>query len=201
MAKERLGSPRARLFVALDLPDGVRAALADWQAAELNDKALRAVPAENLHVTACFLGWTAERRIPDAESALASIEPAPIEMCFLPEAVARPTRRPRLLAVEAPSDAAVALSREACDRFEAERLYRPEERDFWSHVTVARVRGRGKPEQVRTLPGPLPDALQEPFDCVRLTLYRSNLRSYGAEYVPLANIDLPPRPAGGTRKE
>ena len=37
VAKERLKSPRARLFVALDLPDWVRDGLAEWQRDALVD--------------------------------------------------------------------------------------------------------------------------------------------------------------------
>ena len=43
MAKERLKSPRARLFVALDLPDRVRDGLVAWQREALTDPALRPV--------------------------------------------------------------------------------------------------------------------------------------------------------------
>jgi len=92
---------------------------------------------------------------------------------------------------------------------EAARLYKPEKRPFWSHVTLARVRserasGRrrgGRPMAVSDPLPALPDELLEPFGCVRLTLYRSILRPQGAEYVPLASLDLPSRDTTGTKKE
>jgi len=43
VAKERLKSPRARLFVALDLPGPVRAGLVAWQGDALGDPSLRAI--------------------------------------------------------------------------------------------------------------------------------------------------------------
>ena len=46
--------------------------------------------------------------------------------------------------------------------------------------------------RVETPPGPLPAELCEPFDAVRVTLYRSLLRPTGAEYVSLAALDLRP---------
>ena len=55
--------------------------------------------------------------------------------------------------------------------------------------------------QVEQAPGPLPAKALEAFEAVRITLYRSNLRSQGAEYVPLASLDLASRPDGGTKKE
>ena len=64
MAKERLKSPRARLFVALDLPDEVRAEIEAWGRMELGDPALRPVRREALHVTLAFLGYRAEKEIP-----------------------------------------------------------------------------------------------------------------------------------------
>jgi RNA 2',3'-cyclic 3'-phosphodiesterase len=201
VAKERLGSARARLFVALGLPEDVRDGLEAWQAKAISDPMLRPVPPENLHVTLCFLGGTPERRIADAVTELAAIEPRPVGLRLEPEIAGKPPKRPRVLAVEAPSDAGTALAGEVCERFNAARLYRPERRDFWSHVTVARVRSRDRSARLKSLPGPLPEPLLEPFEAVRLTLYRSNLRSQGAEYVPLATLDLPSLPEGGTKKE
>jgi 2'-5' RNA ligase len=97
----------------------------------------------------------------------------------------------------------VTLQAELSDRLETERFYRPEKRPFWSHVTVARIRPskrsasdrrgrrRGRPMRIEAPPGPLPAELLEPFSAVRITLYRSNLRPTGAEYVSLARLDLP----------
>lgn len=61
MTKERLKSPRARLFVALDLPEEVREAIVSWQRAELTDEALRVVGPQNLHITLAFLGYLPEK--------------------------------------------------------------------------------------------------------------------------------------------
>jgi 2'-5' RNA ligase len=76
----------------------------------------------------------------------------------------------------------------------AEGLHEADRRDYWPHVTVARVRpeGRGsrRPAAVARRPGDLPDRLKEPFDAVRLTLYRSELQPTGARYVPLAQVEL-----------
>jgi 2'-5' RNA ligase len=76
----------------------------------------------------------------------------------------------------------------------AERLYEPEKRPFWSHLTVARVRpeGRGskRPMGVASPPGELPAGLREPFLGVRVTLYRSELQPQGAKYTPLAQVEL-----------
>lgn len=195
MVKERLKSPRARLFVALDLPDRVRKGIVAWQRAELGDPALRVVSPLSLHITLAFLGYLPEKAIVSvAEVVHAIAAPAPrIEL--RPEAVGRPRGRPSVLALDAPSEGAVALQADLERELVARRLYGPEKRRFWPHVTVARVRperrGSKRPARVKSAPGPLPKPLCEPFCAVRVTLYRSTLRPQGAEYAPLAQVALP----------
>jgi 2'-5' RNA ligase len=210
VATERLKSPRARLFVALELPERVRDELERWQREALaGDDALRGPPAETLHVTLCFLGYVAERRIDDVAAIVRGLERRPVDMRFELEPVGVPSSRPRLYAASAPSRQADELAAEVCGELEAARLYKPERRPFWSHVTVARVRPerapqgsgarrrRGRPRRVTTAPRPLPETLERPFEAVRVTLYRSILRPQGAEYAPLASLDLPSRDAAG----
>jgi len=198
MPKERPKSPRARLFVALDPPERVRAGIAAWGRKALADPALRPVTPHSLHITLAFLGWTAEKEIPRlAEIVAASGGPAPaIE---LGDPVPRPRRgRPRLFALPATSPGTVALRAGLRERLVAARLYEPEKRPFWPHVTVARVRreerGSKRPAWVEKPPKTLPKDLSRTFCGVRLTLYRSQLQPQGAQYTPLAQVELP---AGG----
>jgi len=101
--------PRARLFVALDLPAEVRAGIAAWGRRQLRDPALRPVRQQSLHVTLAFLGWRAEEQIPRlAEIVAASGAPAP--WLALGGPVGRPEHgRPRLFALSVESPATVAL--------------------------------------------------------------------------------------------
>jgi 2'-5' RNA ligase len=194
MAKERLKSPRARLFVALDLPEALRDGIVAWGRRELSDPALRALPPESLHVTLAFLGYTPEREIGRLGEIVAGIEGrAPI--VELGDPVGRPSpRRARLFALPAQSPAAIDLQAELEEKLVAKRLYEPERRPFWPHVTVARVRPEGggskRPRRVQRLPGALPQALLQPTRLVRMRLYRSELKPSGAEYVPLAQVKL-----------
>jgi RNA 2',3'-cyclic 3'-phosphodiesterase len=199
MTKERLKSPRARLFVALDLPDRVRAGLEAWQACALGDPALRPVNIESLHVTLCFLGYHPERAIESIASMVTAVEPRPVEIRFEPDPVPVPSRRPRLFAIEGRSPGASALQAELSDRLVTARFYKPERREFWTHVTVARVRSergsrargrRGKAMRVEAPPEALQPELTRPFEAPRLALYRSYLRPSGTEYVRLAELSL-----------
>jgi RNA 2',3'-cyclic 3'-phosphodiesterase len=203
IAKERLKSPRARLFVALDLPDPIRDGLAAWQLRALTDPVLRPVKPEALHVTLCFLSYHPEKAIGRILQLIEAVEPRPAGMLLEPQPVPIPGGRPRLFAIGAVSEAAEAIQAELSDTLEAERFYKPEKRPFWPHLTVARVRserrrpakgerrGRSRPKRVSKRPGALPDALTEPFGAVRVALYRSNLKPQGAEYMRLGGVDLP----------
>lgn len=204
VAKPRPESPRARLFIALDLPDEVRGGLAHWQESVLGtDDALRPVRPEALHVTLAFLGYLPEREIVRITKIVVGSKAPAARIQLQPKPVPVPQKRPRLFAIEVESEATVAIQGKFSDQLQAAALYKPERRPFWPHLTVARVRpekrGARRPAHVQHPPGRLPPALEQPFDGVRLSLYRSNLRPEGAEYVSLANIELPPQ--GGWRGE
>jgi 2'-5' RNA ligase len=183
--------PRARMFVALDLPGDARAALAAWRDEVVEGRSdLRPVRAEALHVTLVFLGWQDEK----AADAIAG---AAFEACsgFAPPRLRAagvrplPPRDPRLFALDLEDEEgrAVAVQQAASDALAAGRWYRPEKRPFWPHLTLARVK-RGE----RRVP-PLPDAPAppaDPFVARELTLYRSTLRPQGAIYDPLARTSL-----------
>jgi 2'-5' RNA ligase len=196
VAKERLKSPRARLFVALDLPQDVRAGLVDWQQTALADPALRVVRPDALHMTLVFLGYQAEKDVKAiAKAALVKDAEAPaVELGTEPVGVP-PGKRPRLIALAANSDEIVALQREVEERLVAGGFYEPEKRPFWPHLTVARVKpeapGGRKPALIRTQPHPLPEHMFRFFRPTRLVLFRSHLRRTGAEYEPMAELELP----------
>lgn len=205
VTKERLKSPRVRLFVALDLPAAVREGIAAWGERALADPALRPVPQKALHVTLAFLGWRWERDIPRAAEIVNRVRAGAPSLGFGPEPVAIPPKRREksLFALDAPSRAATAMQRDLEAELVEARLYKPEKRPFWSHVTVARVRREKAAKRrymaVRRPPGPIPEALCEPFQAVRVTLYRSVLQPAGAQYTPLAQVELPTSTGPGRR--
>jgi RNA 2',3'-cyclic 3'-phosphodiesterase len=201
VAKERLKSPRARLFVALDLPEDVRAGLEAWKARELSDEALRPVVPQALHVTLCFLNYHPEKKIDEIAGIVTGVEPRPVELRLEPEPQPLPKGRPRLFAIGAESEAAISLQQELSDALEPRGFYEPEKRPFWPHITVARVRSekgsrsgkrrtRGRPRAVADFPSSLPGNLLQPFTAPRVALYRSYLRPTGADYVRLAELNL-----------
>jgi 2'-5' RNA ligase len=176
---------KARLFVALDLPDDARDELVAWRAGALNHPDLRLVAPEALHVTLAFLGYLPEEEI----ERIAAVLPAE---AVAPRMHARgvkpvPPRGPRLFALDLADEGgrAAAIQSAVSDSLEVLGVYEPEKRPFWPHVTLARVR---KGARVRRLEAPAPPA--EPWRAEALTLYRSVLRREGARYVPLARLEL-----------
>jgi RNA 2',3'-cyclic 3'-phosphodiesterase len=203
VAKERLKSPRARLFVALDLPGELRRGIVAWQREALTDPALRPTKPEALHMTLVFLGYHPEKEIERIAAAAFEVDvPAPT-IQLAPEPIGVPRgRRPRLFALDTPSEGAVALQLQVEERLVGEGLYKPEKRPFWPHLTVARVkperRGSRKPALVKSPPGPLSErTFLRPIPLVRLVLFRSHLKPSGAEYEPMAELELP---TGETRE-
>ena len=192
MAKERLGSPRARLFVALELPPEVVEAVAGWARDGFGPvEELRLVRPESLHVTLVFLGYHPEREI--ERIAEVSFREGGDVFGLTPEGVVPvPRSRPRLFALdlEDRGGALVGWQDRLSGRLEAAKLYEPEKRPFWPHVTLARVKRGAKVGRALELPD-LPPELRQPFSATRLTLYRSTLKPSGVVYDPLASVETP----------
>lgn len=180
---------RARLFVALELPEDVREALERWRAGgPRRVRGLRMADPAALHVTLCFLGWRFEREIDEigaaCTAATAGWGPIPVSVG---NPVWLPDRRPRVLAVriDDPSDALAHLQSALAMELSTGGWYAPETRPFLGHVTVARVPRGGRVRAVR-LPGP-PRA---EFLATRVTLYRSRLGPHGARYEAQRTVEL-----------
>jgi RNA 2',3'-cyclic 3'-phosphodiesterase len=188
---ERLKSPRLRLFVALDLPESVLDPLVEWRDRELGAvQGARLVPPSSLHVTLVFLGYRYERDVERIASLCFDDPAGPFELSPT-EVTGIPVRRPRLYALrlEDSGGALAAWQKQLSDRLHEARLYEPEKRPFWAHVTLARSRrDHALARLEETLAAP--PELSRPFVPERATLYRSTLSPSGAVYDPLARIEL-----------
>ena len=89
---------KARLFVALDLPEDAREELVAWRAQALAHPDLRLVASEGLHVTLAFLGHLEEAEIPRIADALPRDAPAP-RLCAVGLKPVPPRGQPRLFAL------------------------------------------------------------------------------------------------------
>lgn len=189
-------SLRARLFVALELPAEVRALLAA-RARELRavDPALRAVQAEAIHLTLRFLGAVDRDRIAALVSALGEVasraSPFASELAGL-------GAFPRLDAAQVvwvgvrPRESFERLA-SALDVALGDLGFAPDTRPFHPHVTIGRLKGRGRH---RDLGDTLRRASEErlaAFPVLAVTLFESFLEPDGARYVALSRRALEAR--------
>jgi 2'-5' RNA ligase len=151
----------ARLFVAADLSDEVRAALSAVRVPG------RPVAAESLHVTLCFLGEVDEREIPALSAAIVPAvgSPGPIRVAT-GDVIWLPPRRPRVCALTLRSEGLDALQASLASALRAGGWYEPEFRRFRAHVTLSRL-GRGD-RRAEVAPPAL-----DPLEIPAVTLYRS----------------------------
>lgn len=179
-----------RLFVALDLPDAVRRALAEL-IAQLKPKshAPRWVRPESMHVTLKFLGNVDTQKLDSISAVLAAIHSAqPVELHFRALGFFPNEFKPRVIwsGIEATPNlfqlaAAVEASLQPVG-------FHPESRAFVPHLTLARMHSSQNLENlVRAA-----DAMKSyDFGSARETefhLFESTLQRSGAEYKKLATF-------------
>jgi 2'-5' RNA ligase len=177
---------RLRLFVAVELPADVREALVAWRP---DDRALRPVADEALHVTLAFLGARDEADVERIRPRLERLG-RPLGGLSLGGPRWLPPRAPRVLAVDVadPDAALTALQAEVVEALAAGVGFVPERRRFLAHVTVARVRqGARVPWAVRER---LPAPPSVRFAAPAVTLFRSHLSPRGARYEALVRVPL-----------
>lgn len=176
-----------RLFVAMDLSDTVRAAIAKFSeklGAEF--PSARWVRIEGIHVTLKFIGEVGEERVARIEDVLSTVHSdAPVEMNFRGAGFFPDESRPRVfwIGIEStPNLAEIAAQIET----QLEPLGIPREsREFEPHLTLARIsesRGIDKLRHALRRNG------QAEFGAVRtneMHLYRSELGRGGAKYTRL----------------
>jgi RNA 2',3'-cyclic 3'-phosphodiesterase len=182
-----VSSDRVRLFVALELPERTRVALATWGTVIAPVLGGRAIAAESLHLTLCFLGPVDAVRVASVADAVSRVAGLPAARLETGGALCLPPRRPRVVAVSLlDRDGALATVQSVLSSaLESLGVYVPEPRAFLAHVTVLRMRGG---RRVRTTELADPPAVDTVGSTV--TLFRSRLGSGPARYEALARVGL-----------
>jgi RNA 2',3'-cyclic 3'-phosphodiesterase len=182
---------RARLFVALELPERVVRELVRWrQGAVEGIDGVRLVRSEDLHVTLCFLGSRLVHEIEAIAAACQGVAATGTAPLRVGEPIWLPRRRPRVLAVGL-EDLEGALGRAQGTLAEAlvdGGWYEPEGRQYLAHATVARLGRAARVPAARSRSIEAPRALT--FEGATVTLYRSRLSPKGARYEALASVAL-----------
>ena len=177
-----------RLFVAFDLPNAVRNALATLaQRLRPECRAARWVRAESLHLTLKFLGETDPQKLPEIRAALAAIRFAqPVAMDFRVLGFFPNEFKPRILwcGVQATPNLAelAAAVEEALEPLGFAR----ETRAYSPHLTLARLEPNDALENLLPAAGALKSY---DFGAARESefhLFESVLKPSGAQYSKLA---------------
>lgn len=189
-----------RTFIAIELPQDVRQALAQAQSALRSasgeaERWVKWVQPGSIHLTLKFLGETPSSRLEAIGQAMATAVqgrcPFPLRLgqagCF-PNA-----RQPRVLWIGLAGEMESLHSLQAAVEATVAPLGFPtESRRFAPHLTLGRLRDDASPEARRRL-GAAIESLHAPdisFVADSISLMRSDLRPTGAVYTCLAEIPL-----------
>ena len=176
-----------RSFLAVDLPDDVRAALV--RVGDRLPGAVRRVRPEALHLTLRFLGDIDDEQVPALIEALrAATRRAPASLVLAGGGAFPSPVRPRVLWAGLRGDLEELhdLARAVEQAVVAAGLP-PEPRPFHPHVTLGRVKGR-VPRRVVDELAALPDLGEVPLDAV--VLYESELLPEGARHTVVHRFPL-----------
>jgi 2'-5' RNA ligase len=172
------GHDQLRLFLALELPEDVVAALVDWGKRHLE----RGRPVESFHVTLAFLG---SRPASELDAIVGALQESAAESSpfTLSPVRYRETRSVGMVVLaDHPSGEGTRLADRLHERLERLGVYEREARPWLPHVTVVRFR-----ERTRLAP-PLPEIA--PFAPSGAAAFLSRLRRSGARYEVLESCPL-----------
>jgi len=165
--------PGMRLFIAIAIPEEIRAAYAGL-IQEFRELAPQAkwVRGENLHVTLKFLGETPPAKWEELRSALVEIHsPEPVKLEFQGLGFFPNERRPRVLWAGMEAPARLKMLAGDVDRVAHALGFPLEERPFTPHLTLARF---------------------NPLTAMEFQVIESKLKSAGAEYTTLQTYGFAP---------
>lgn len=193
-----MNNQQIRSFIAIELPDEVKAALASLQA-ELKlaeHTFVKWVTPEGIHLTLKFLGNIVASRVSEIEKAVGEavqgISSFKLEISDL--GVFPNLRQPRVLwvGVGGEVDRLIVLQRRV-DEALIPLGFTPESRPFSPHLTLARLRERVSPRERRDfgeLVQKTPFVAKYLVEVGAISLMRSQLLPAGAVYSRLAEIKL-----------
>jgi RNA 2',3'-cyclic 3'-phosphodiesterase len=179
-----------RLFVALDIPEEVRASIAAL-AAKLRSVHANArwVNLDGAHLTLKFIGGVPAEKLEEIKTALARVAfPSPFKIFFRGAGFFPNERRPQVLWAGIEAGAELRTLAMAVETSLEPLGIARERREFSPHVTFARFRSAKKLDGLRAA-----IAAAAPLDFGQSTatefhLYQSILKPAGAEYTRMASF-------------
>ena len=191
-------SERFRLFVAVTIPDAIKAKIEEAQAElrrVLPERAVRWTRREQFHLTLKFLGDVDAARVEALGEALraacrgfGALHLRAERVGFFPD-----LRYPRVVWVGVQDQAErLPLLQEAVARATREYTTEEKEKQFTGHVTLARIKGIKRPEAeaLGKAAAGMAERLFGQWTACQVELMRSELLPQGARHSTLASIAL-----------
>ena len=182
-----------RCFIAIDISDEARKALADViEKLGQKQKGIRWIKPENIHITLKFLGETSEELVPDIISRLSSIFSGhvPFTITVRGTGVFPSIRNPNVLWTGIDESKDLKYLTSLIEDSMAELGFEKETRDFSPHLTIGRVKDRRGAEPVITELYAMQDTLFGTVPVGEAFLMKSVLKAAGAEYSKVAVFKL-----------
>ncbi len=189
---------KIRAFIAIELPQEIKAALANLQTALGNgkDNSVKWVNPDSIHLTLKFLGNIDAALVPQIKDAMTgsvenvnSLKLEVAEIGAFPNAMS-----PRVVWVGLTGDLkALDRMHRSLEDSLAALGFAPEKRSFSPHLTLGRVRDKAKKDQRSALAQQLSTVKPKErpgFSVKSISLMRSELTQKGAIYTELATVTL-----------
>lgn len=190
-----------RAFIAIELPSTIREQLNQIEqqikdrAGDSARKAVRWVPASNMHLTLKFLGEVSTANIQALASVLereaARHSAFDLEVSGL-GAFPNP-RRPRVIWIGIGNQPRLATLQRAIESETSALGYPPEERPFSPHLTLGRIAQNARPDEVNQVAralGEIEVGLLGSVHVKEVHLFKSDLQPGGAVYTSLFHVGL-----------
>lgn len=176
-----------RLFVAIELPSGIRTAIVEF-IEEFRPIApqVKWVHAENMHITLKFLGETDPAQLSAVQSALTAIRSdTAVTLDFRGLGFFPNERRPRVFWIGTESSPNLKTLAAGIDQSLHKLGFPLEDRPFTPHLTLARFNTPGLPPKLAAAARENTARSFGSLTCREFHLIESKLKSTGAEYTTL----------------
>lgn len=190
-----------RAFIAIELPEDIRQKLDELEkkiqarAGEAARKAVRWVPANNMHLTLKFLGEVSSGNVEALAGMLRSEagRHASFDLTVGGLGAFPNLHRPRVIWVGVQAPVELSSLQKAIEGETRQLGYPTEDRPFSPHLTLGRIAQNARPEEVAQIARGVEDIQVGELGRVRVErmhLFRSDLHPSGSIYTSLYNFQL-----------
>ncbi len=182
---------KIRCFIAVEIPDEIKKkiepVIKELIKVGTEEKTIRPVSLENMHITVKFLGYLTEEKLNKIKEKLREVEFASFSIEIKGIGVFPNERQARVLWVDCQSTALRNLAKAVNTVLEKEF---PEE-DFIQHLTIGRVKGKIEKEKIKEVLQKYKETEYGAFLCKEFVLKQSVLKRDGPVYMTREKYSSP----------